>query len=402
MGMATTLLYPDLDSESYMSLQGALHWPITIIQLGLFFIAAFLISTRWRRVAAAALKAWPLLVLVAIQVMSIAWSINPTITARKAVYELMMLSIGIYLGERYTPDEFATLLAKILCQAMGLIIILYFMARHFVLDAGQGNALKGLAQTKNLFGFYIGLTTVLLLVVRFRRYDWIRYLCLPVAFGMLLFSRSMTSVASAAVIIVSLPLLLIVRLPAKQRAAGCIFVALAVGTLGCLAVLFSNDVLALLGKNATLSGRTEVWNQLSVAIQQHPVLGYGYGAFWTGLRGESLDVLIAAGWIVPSAHNAYLELCLALGIPGVAATIIVIFSVFRKAIMYIRSVPGWPGLWPIACILFVLVHGFGESEFIFDASFACCLFTALYTSLAVRRVGLMRKAVLIPTQRAAA
>jgi O-antigen ligase len=201
---------------------------------------------------------------------------------------------------------------------------------------------------------------------------------------------------------VSLPLLLIIRLPAKQRAAGYIFLALAVGTLGCLAVLFSNDLLALLGKNATLSGRTEVWNQLSVAIQQHPVLGYGYGAFWTGLRGESLDVLIATGWIVPSAHNAYLELCLALGIPGVAATTIVIFSVFRKAIMYIRSVPGWPGLWPIACILFVLVHGFGESEFIFDASFACCLFTALYTSLAVRRVGLMRKAVLIPPQRAAA
>jgi O-antigen ligase len=121
-------------------------------------------------------------------------------------------------------------------------------------------------------------------------------------------------------------------------------------------------------------------------------LGYGYGSFWTGLSGESLDVFVSAGWFAPSAHNAYLDLWLALGIPGIVVTILIFAIIFSRAIEYIRTQPGTPGLWPVACILFVLVHGLGESEFIFDSSFACCVFTALYTSLALRK-GSSRKRV---------
>jgi hypothetical protein len=54
----------------------------------------------------------------------------------------------------------------------------------------------------------------------------------------------------------------------------------------------------------------------------------------------------------------------------------------------------------VACILFVLVHGLGESEFIYDSSFACCLFTALYTSLVLKGACDRRSPVLArhPTQ----
>ena len=392
-GVATSLIYSDESSETYLALQGTLHGPIILIQAGLSLLALFLILTRWQRVAAAGLKAWPLLALAAIQILSISWSINPALTTRKDVLELVMLSIGIYLGERYSINALAKLLASVLCGTMVLVAILRVTVPRLVLDPDQHNALRGLSQNKNGFGFYIGLTVALLLLVRFKRFDWVRYVFIPVALGMLLLSHSMTSIAAAAVIIMTLPIWLVARLQIRQRLAGYICVAVAAVGVGSLIALNLTTLLALVGRDATLTGRTQVWKQLIVAIHHHPILGYGYGSFWTGLSGESLDVFVAAGWLAPSAHNAYLDLWLALGIPGIVMVILIFGDVFRRAVQYIRTEPGWFGLWPVACLLFILVHGTGESEFIYDSSFACCLFTALYTSLVLNGARVQRSPV---------
>ncbi len=385
MGVATAIFYGDARNDESLFIQGASHGPIIAIQLFLALFAALLIFRRWNRVAQATLRVWPLLLLAGLQVLSISWSIQPVLTARRDILELIMLFIAIYLGERYTTLEFARLLAQVLCIAMCVVIVLFFVAPHLVIDPGRQFALKGLSQNKNGFGFYIGLTAATLLLIPFKRLRWLRNLFIPVAFGLLLLSRSMTSVASTALIIAMLPLFLIARFHPKQRVVGYLFLTLSV-MVGCiLLVSYSAFFLSLLGKDDTFTGRTDVWNQLLLAIHHHPYLGYGYGSFWSGLSGESLDVTIASGWIVPEAHNAYLELWIALGIPGIAACILVFWKAFSMAIRYIRTAPGWAALWPVACILFILVHGLGESEFIYDSSFACSLFTALFTSLAVGR-----------------
>ena len=382
MGAATVIFYSDVDQDAYLALQGSLHLPIVIIQLSLAAVGGVLVMTRWRRVAAAAIQAWPILALAGLQLASAVWSIDPILTLRKTILECIMLAMSIYLGERYPPDELARKILSVLCQAMVLILILLVVSPHTVLQSDAHNALKGLSQNKNGFGYYIGLTVAMLMIVRFRkRHDWIRYFFLPVACLMLVFSRSMTSVASAGVIIMSLPLWLVFRLPAKQRVAGYIFISGSLVLAGVCSMLFSDELLGLLGKDSTFTGRTGVWKQLVIAIHHHPILGYGYGAFWTGLRGESLDVLITSGWIVPSAHNAYLELWLAIGIPGLIVTAFVILSAFHKSIRYIQTERTWTALWPVMFLSFLLVHGLGESEFIYDASLACCLFTAMYTSL---------------------
>lgn len=385
MGVATALFYGDATNDQSLFIQGASHGPIIAIQLFLALVAAILIYKRWHLVVHATWKVWPLLLLAGLQILSISWSIHPGLTARRDILELIWLFIGIYFGARYSTKEFAQLLVHVLCFAMCLVIFLFFVSRHSVIDPGREFALKGLSQNKNGFGFYIGLTAALLLLVPFKRRDWLRRLFIPVAFGLLLLSRSMTSVSSTALIIAMLPLFLMARFHPKQRVVGYLFLALTLVAGGILLVGYSAFFLSLLGKDDTFTGRTDVWNQLILAIHRRPYLGYGYGSFWSGLSGESLDVTIAAGWIVPEAHNAFLELWLALGIPGIAVCLVIFWNAFGMAIRYIRKARGWVGLWPVACILFILVHGLGESEFIFDSSFACSLFTALYASLAVGR-----------------
>jgi O-antigen ligase len=70
------------------------------------------------------------------------------------------------------------------------------------------------------------------------------------------------------------------------------------------------------GKDPTLSGRTAIWRAVMVAISKHPLLGYGYGAFWHGLRGESGKVWLSIGFPIYHAHNGYLNVWLQVGIAG--------------------------------------------------------------------------------------
>ena len=78
----------------------------------------------------------------------------------------------------------------------------------------------------------------------------------------------------------------------------------------------SGALFALLGRDATLTGRTGIWQLVVRSAIKHPLLGYGFKAFWNGLQGESANVSLADRWIVPAAHNGFLDLWLELGVTG--------------------------------------------------------------------------------------
>ncbi len=68
---------------------------------------------------------------------------------------------------------------------------------------------------------------------------------------------------------------------------------------------------------ATLTGRTELWQVLMQHVSERPLLGYGYGGFWTPQR---LTALVQhEGWALGSAHSQYFEVLLQLGVVGLTA-----------------------------------------------------------------------------------
>lgn len=85
---------------------------------------------------------------------------------------------------------------------------------------------------------------------------------------------------------------------------------------GVLLALHSGDLLQLLGRDPTLTGRTEIWAVLFRSIAKRPLLGYGFYAFWLGLAGESANEIINANWVFGYAHNGALEVVLQLGLIG--------------------------------------------------------------------------------------
>ncbi len=88
-----------------------------------------------------------------------------------------------------------------------------------------------------------------------------------------------------------------------------------------------DTVVKLLGKNPTLTDRTEVWEDC-LALASHPLFGEGFESFWLG---ERLDILWAKWWWQPNqAHNGYIETYLNTGIIGVFLLVGLLISTFRK------------------------------------------------------------------------
>jgi exopolysaccharide production protein ExoQ len=85
--------------------------------------------------------------------------------------------------------------------------------------------------------------------------------------------------------------------------------------------------ITLLGRDPTLTDRTEVWKDV-LEMDKDPVLGTGFESFWLG---ERLDKMWAKYWWRPNqAHNGYIETYLNLGFVGVGLLLALIIATFRK------------------------------------------------------------------------
>lgn len=74
------------------------------------------------------------------------------------------------------------------------------------------------------------------------------------------------------------------------------------------------QVLAILGRNPSLTGRTEIW-RLVLSMAGDPLIGTGFMSFWEGARADQIRSILQAG--IKQAHNGYIEQYLNLGYIGV-------------------------------------------------------------------------------------
>jgi O-antigen ligase len=112
------------------------------------------------------------------------------------------------------------------------------------------------------------------------------------------------------------------------RHAGVI-ILFSIATLILLFLTF--DVLEIIissvGRTATLSGRTELWNEV-INIDNNPLIGAGFDSFWLG---ERVRPLWEKHWWRPTqAHNGYIEIYLNLGLIGLFFIIGVVISTFVR------------------------------------------------------------------------
>ena len=150
-----------------------------------------------------------------------------------------------------------------------------------------------------------------------------------------------------------------------------------------IALIAPLEALDLLGRDATLTGRTPIWGALIEAIAARPLTGYGYMAFWAVDDGPVFWIRQATAWEVPTAHNGWIETALALGLPGVALTAMVYLGALGRA--FTRLFSGAETYWALVFLAMFGLVSLSESNLLEQNALSWVLFSATAAKLAAGR-----------------
>lgn len=170
-------------------------------------------------------------------------------------------------------------------------------------------------------------------------------------------ANSMTSLAcfllaAGLILIASCPRLVSGRVAVHVLALGAVCVSL-------LATFVVPSLLVMIGRNPTLTGRTEIWKTV-LGIAGNPMLGTGFESFWLGPR---LRTIWSSYWWHPNeAHNGYIEIFLNLGWIGVALAAIVLIVGYRNVARAFHENPQ-EGKIRLAYFVVGVVYNLTESAF---------------------------------------
>jgi len=308
---------------------------------GLVAVGLFLaIGQAWRAVLRA-----PWLILLALVAMASAiWSIDPELSFRRGIALLATTMMGVYLAARFDWLSALRLLGAVWLFLMAASFIAGLVVPGFArMSEVHVGAWMGGWSEKNALGGHAARASFLLAFLAWRdpayRRWWIGGALLALA--LVIFSRSATALLGAGV---GLGILFGAWWMLKGKHWSLVLVWSGVTVLGLIVLAYitmPDALLGLLGKDETLTGRTDIWASLGEAIEKRPVLGYGYLAFW-GLDSEPRYWLERAiDWNAPSGHNGWLDLAISLGVVGVAIyTIDLAITLWRAGCLSLSSPAG--------------------------------------------------------------
>jgi len=119
-------------------------------------------------------------------------------------------------------------------------------------------------------------------------------------------------------------------------------------------------MVAALGKDPTLTGRTEIWG-LVLGLHTNPWVGTGFESFWLGPRLEKMWTALP-NFPINEAHNGYLEVYLNLGWAGICFIALLLVTGYKRIIFGIRRNPEKASLF-LGFLLCTLFYSFTEAGF---------------------------------------
>lgn len=355
-----------------------------LLQTFVFLTAGVFIMRRWRSFVRGIPDCKWAIVVVALALASALWAADPPFAIRKGLIFLATTMFGIYFGTRYRRHEQVILIlwAVGLLAVMSISMVVLFPQYgidHFVHPGDW----RGVFITKNTMARVVVLGVVALCCSP-RRWlgtgvPW--FVCLVAFSALIVLSGSATALVTGVLLFALTRMYRLIRLPVTTRIP-ILMASLLVSVLIVTAVIEQREVLlALLGRDATLTGRVPLWNSVLASIGGRPLLGYGFDSFWNGMAGPSAAIVIAVGWVPPYAHNGFLDICLDLGVVGLLAFGTGFVMRFRSAILEYRALGYRSALWPLAFLSFLLLYNLTDSTILHPL---ISLHWALYTASLIR------------------
>ena len=279
-----------------------------------------------------------------------------------------------YIMSRYTLNEVHELFLVLGSGTIVASILFALVLPQYGRDlmGGHSSAWKGIFSAKN----YLGNMALffLTIAVSYRpRTSFFRSLRGSQIFFCLVaiaFSHAATTYMLTTVYIAYATTLKTVRgFRKKDYFVAFILLFVAFASVIVLIILQPDILFSLLGKDATLTGRTEIWDAVAGSIAKRPLLGYGYQAFWLGFKGESYRIILTVTWALGQAQNGFLDVMLEIGVGGLVIVLLLFGFAFRDGVTcllrsrddaQLRAVE-----WYVAIVILTLIYNLDES-FLFE------------------------------------
>jgi exopolysaccharide production protein ExoQ len=351
-------------------------------------LTCLLLIVRWRSIVPILVKEKWLWILICIALMSFFWSADPGATFKADIALMRLVLFGIYFATRYSLKEQIGVLvwsfgiAAFLSLCFGLFIPKYgVMGMGLNMDAENKahiGSWRGIFSHKNGLGRYMTLSTLVFLLFSgtgslSKKLKWVGF---SLSLLLILLSNSKSSAVILVTLMALVPFFRAFRWKYSMSIPFVIFVLLATGSTISLFLDNAELVLGAMGKDLTLTGRSDLWSEVLFSISERPWLGYGYDGFWHGIYGASEIILKELKWAVPHAHNGYLDIALDLGLCGLLIFSIGFLNVYLRSIERIYKSSTSEEIYPIIFLTFLFMSNLTESSF-FKQGFIVILYTSI-------------------------
>lgn len=317
-----------------------------VVWLAVYLLVLGRVLMMWRSFYQMLVRNWTLLLYPAVALMSVIWSGSRGTTLVGGVQLTMSVLIAMYIGWRFSPRQLVVAFCTIVttAAALGLMNWLTGVFQPVYSDVG---GLLGIYTNKNMLGHYSQMAAVLALTVLLMRPGQVPRLlrlAAPLAFAIcavaVVLSKSMTAVLLMPCYVGLLLLLNRKRLPLALRHGAIATIVLLISLGPLVLAMFGIDplqeVFRATGKDATLTGRTDLWSIAAHVAAQAPLIGQGFGAFWAmdQFAPERYAVIEAGAVTAASFHNFMADIMVGTGLLGLAAMFALIGTVLSRTWRY--------------------------------------------------------------------
>ncbi|MGZ9113536.1 MAG: O-antigen ligase family protein, partial [Brevundimonas sp.] len=313
------------------------------------------------------------------------WSIDYEVTSRRVIALAISGVFALYLGAVFRGPHLPRLLMHAaLLMSVGSLVMVFAFPSIGVHQYDNAGLWRGLWYEKNQMGavMVIGATASAACLASPDPRRLLPAIALALASLLVLATQSKTSLLCLIVGVCLVGGFWSLKRGGAAFSVVAIWIAVVVAGLGVWTwETYSVAVLEVLGKDPSLTGRTEIWDSLMRKVADRPWTGYGYGAFW-GRVGESVPadwVRKETGWTVPSAHNGWIDLLVQLGWPG--AVLVGVLMATTALIAVLRSMASGvrEGWWGLGFLAAFFVLSLSESILLAHQGLPWVLFMAMLT-----------------------
>jgi exopolysaccharide production protein ExoQ len=346
-----------------------------------------LLASRWKKVADVIVKNKYILLFTILVLLSMFWSDIPNTTLSRSIALFGTNLFGLYLATRYTLKEQLLLLVKVFGAVLLISLIFVVALPKFGIMGGlHAGAWRGIFLHKNDLGKFMVISTMIFLLqsISYNKNRAIINLGLVFSVIFLIMSRSSSSMLNLVILL----MVFFVFRTWRWRYEIMIPASIGIMFIGSLGYIWFTENAAIafgsIGKDPSLTGRTEIWGLIIDIALRKALLGYGYDSFWFGFNGPSAEVWSAFDWHPPHSHNGFLDLWLSTGLLGLTFWGLAFMETLSKGFIYLRYYSKTAeGFLPLIFLVFFVISNLTESSLMRQNDIFTVLFVSMSYSLII-------------------